>query len=761
MIRFILLLLFVLPFSNSSAQSLISISPDTGFLGQRIYPVTIVSDSLFTDSIEIWEIRLLTAGASINVYSGGYPGPHIDEPDTLILNGFLDINYNLPTGKYDLIVVRTDVANPGVNLYTETLLDVFTIINPDGFILCKVFGDLNMNKIFDPNEPLIFPKYFIHSSNNSLPFIDSTSGFLFSAMNGNYSASTGALNDYIMTTDSNSIPVTVLNDTANGGSFGIIWALDSMYPTVFSKNNTCMATLVSNGLFVNLITNTGAFYKGNDSIIFDIINIIDSNTAEILFYTNSYSPLGYYDIVIYNIERFSFPHGMYLLPDYSQGNIEGDVFFDLNQNGQWDAGEVPIPGQNIQLLNNGYTAFTNSAGHYKFIVDTGSHILTGNFPGNFIVTNLPDTHYIHLPPDTISINFGLYSDPDSILIRNFYFYPGIFRCNQQSNANWQVVNPRNNFQNGTLTIVQSTNATFQSSTIPPSFQNADTIQWNFQLGPFQTLSSQVAYMSPPLNDTVTLSVVDSVFDQSFNYISCDSFIYNTRVLCAVDPNDKSVSPPGVGIFHRTIMNTELIYTIRFQNTGTDTAYNVIVADPLNNLLDPSKLQIIGSSHTLSFKIDSAGVLNFIFNNILLPDSNIDEPNSHGFVIFKISPDQNLPENTYMENTASIYFDFNPAVVTNTVFNTYVSSLTLGMTETFSKKAYLFPNPASYQTKIFVPTVKGFIRINIFDLTGRLLFSKYSESNPVELELNAIKSGHYLIQISGNNYLTTEKLIIIK
>ena len=86
----------------------------------------------------------------------------------LLIYGFLDINYNLPTGKYDLIVVRTDVANPGVNLYTETLLDVFTIINPDGFILCKVFGDLNMNKIFDPNEPLIFPKYFIHIFNTAV-----------------------------------------------------------------------------------------------------------------------------------------------------------------------------------------------------------------------------------------------------------------------------------------------------------------------------------------------------------------------------------------------------------------------------------------------------------------------------------------------------------------------------------------------------------------------------------------------------------------
>ena len=58
------------------------------------------------------------------------------------------------------------------------------------------------------------------------------------------------------------------------------------------------------------------------------------------------------------------------------------------------------------------------------------------------------------------------------------------------------------------------------------------------------------------------------------------------------------------------------------------------------------------------------LFDFIFNNIQLPDSNVNEPASHGFVKFKINQRANNPLGTVIENKAGIYFDFNEAVITN-------------------------------------------------------------------------------------------------
>jgi len=117
------------------------------------------------------------------------------------------------------------------------------------------------------------------------------------------------------------------------------------------------------------------------------------------------------------------------------------------------------------------------------------------------------------------------------------------------------------------------------------------------------------------------------------------------------------------------MNTQLNFTVNFQNTGNDTAFTVIILDTLDSDLDLSTFEITGSSDPMSVQMDANGALQFTFDNILLPDSNIDEPGSHGFVNYRISPQAGLPDPTQITNTAHIFFDANPAVVTNTSLST--------------------------------------------------------------------------------------------
>jgi sugar lactone lactonase YvrE len=143
----------------------------------------------------------------------------------------------------------------------------------------------------------------------------------------------------------------------------------------------------------------------------------------------------------------------------------------------------------------------------------------------------------------------------------------------------------------------------------------------------------------------------------------------STVISSFDPNDKAATPQGVGDEHFILPNTRLDYKIRFQNTGTDTAFTVTLRDTLSPWMDVATLQIGAASHPFVWDISGDSELTFRFDNILLPDSNTNEAASHGFVAFSIQHRADMPLGTVLENRAGIYFDFNAVVLTNTVFHT--------------------------------------------------------------------------------------------
>ncbi|MCB0534459.1 MAG: T9SS type A sorting domain-containing protein [Saprospiraceae bacterium] len=135
-----------------------------------------------------------------------------------------------------------------------------------------------------------------------------------------------------------------------------------------------------------------------------------------------------------------------------------------------------------------------------------------------------------------------------------------------------------------------------------------------------------------------------------------------------DPNDKLASPQGYGPEHLIRPDQPLEYHIRFQNTGTDTAFRVVVLDTLAAWLDPATVITGASSHPYRFELSGKGVLNFTFDNILLLDSNVNEAASHGFVKFRVRQRPFTPFGTFILNQAAIYFDFNEPVYTAEVFH---------------------------------------------------------------------------------------------
>jgi len=194
----------------------------------------------------------------------------------------------------------------------------------------------------------------------------------------------------------------------------------------------------------------------------------------------------------------------------------------------------------------------------------------------------------------------------------------------------------------------------------------------------------------PIDEDQPQATVESCGSGNFSFGYVNSTEQNDRhpsvdidcqiIVGSFDPNDIQVSPTGTTDLHFIEETTKLTYKIRFQNTGSDTAFRVMIIDTLPKELDGATLNLGNSSHDYTFDIKFGNLLVWTFDNILLPDSTINERESHGFVQFSISPKVGLALETKIENKADIYFDFNEPVSTNQVFNTITDDLGIDLGE---------------------------------------------------------------------------------
>jgi uncharacterized repeat protein (TIGR01451 family) len=222
---------------------------------------------------------------------------------------------------------------------------------------------------------------------------------------------------------------------------------------------------------------------------------------------------------------------------------------------------------------------------------------------------------------------------------------------------------------------------------------------------------------------------------------------------AYDPNDKQAIPVGYGTQHFIHAGDPLSYKIRFQNTGTDTAFTVIIRDTLSPWLDIATLRPGPASH--EYRIDIAGerTLQFTFDNILLPDSTTNLEASQGFVDFFIHTADSIPLGTRIENSAGIYFDFNEPVITNTVFHTIGADFFERVSGTFYPSAAapqwrVFPNPASDEAMLVLEqAVAGVKTAWLYDAFGRQVLRLPFEGDRCLLQLAGMAPGWYALRVT--------------
>jgi uncharacterized repeat protein (TIGR01451 family) len=212
------------------------------------------------------------------------------------------------------------------------------------------------------------------------------------------------------------------------------------------------------------------------------------------------------------------------------------------------------------------------------------------------------------------------------------------------------------------------------------------------------------------------------------------------VTASYDPNNKTVEPAG-NISYQDL----LTYQINFQNTGNDTAFTILVRDTLTTMLDPNTFRFIGASHPVSVSIKNGNILEFRFDQILLPDSTTDEPNSHGYTIYPVS---GLVPNSIIRNSAAIYFDFNIPIITNSTLNTIgvVSGLS-AHASSYGLITSVNPNPFATDAILSVECQeKGVYMLSIYTSEGKIAYCGSHPTNSIRISRSNLSSGLYFYEV---------------
>ena len=244
------------------------------------------------------------------------------------------------------------------------------------------------------------------------------------------------------------------------------------------------------------------------------------------------------------------------------------------------------------------------------------------------------------------------------------------------------------------------------------------------------------------------------YEDSNGEVTIEEKVYDVVFLCAYDPNDKQVFPSGVQDENYTLFeDNTLEYKIRFQNTGNFPAQDIVIVDTLSEFLNLSTLQYIHSSHPVTeIKLDR-NVVYFTFEDIFLIDSIANEPESHGYVQFSIETLDDLDEFTEINNTAHIYFDANPAIVTNTVFNTFVSEIPMETSnENLTEQRFkLMPNPS--RDFIIVETTFSERdrdkKWEIYNQMGQEILSGVASQQAFKIDLKGLANGLYFFNLDDS------------
>ncbi len=456
--------------------------------------------------------------------------------------------------------------------------------------------------------------------------------------------------------------------------------------------------------------------------------------------------------------------------DQDFSHILAVIFYDENQNGQFDSREHLQPDGSIVISPSKQNLFFNNKHGILAILKNGNyqiqfypsslpnwHLTKGisSFDVNVNTKNFADTIYFGVEPNNFS----------SELSTNIYSPP--LRCNETIKFTVFVKNNGSRIENGILWFeVDERLQVVDFLDKPDTIIKPNIYGWFYNdLYPGEGGMKCIKIKIPGITEIPAGEILHfkSYLEDPGNSFTLKSnvFYYDTPTRCSQDPNDKLVNPMRVKNY--TLLDEHLIYTIRFQNTGNDLAYRVVIRDTLDPKLDWSDLKVLNSSHPnqLVSEISDNGILTFSFENIRLPFEKLDKDGSNGFVCYSIKAIANVPEESKISNTASIYFDYNPSIRTNTTQSVMVEKIPLNTTQIKEDALglLLYPNPACNYLKMSSKIQKP-IHYILYTIEGKeITQNKFTTEG--QLNLENLNSGMYFLEFRYSKVSETRKLIITK
>lgn len=407
-----------------------------------------------------------------------------------------------------------------------------------------------------------------------------------------------------------------------------------------------------------------------------IMNPINFGTAYTTAALDSSPPLD----LLFQINRRSYWVGNFSNTPYQ---ISGHVFHDTNGNAVRDTGEQPMPLVQVHFEPTNEGAFSYSNGQYVVYAQEGTYNLdpTSLLDPALWQATTPTAYEVTLTADdpvSTANDFGYAALVDTSIIQMEFLAP-TGPCGGNASFWFNYDNAGTRIENGTLAIHFDPLSVPQQWTLfpAPTLVEDTTFYWDVaDLGIMEHRSIHGTLPIPFWNfsgDTLSFAADIYLEDQAGTVTDTLSSAFSWVLGCAYDPNDKNVTPKGFGEYGAIPMTTDhLTYTIRFQNTGTGIAYNVVLKDQIPDDLEIGSMQVVGFSHQPSqVSIDADRNLTVRFLNIMLPDSGADFSKSQGFITFRIMVEEGLSAFTQISNAAEIYFDSNPPIITNSTLNTLV------------------------------------------------------------------------------------------
>ncbi|MEM6685104.1 MAG: T9SS type A sorting domain-containing protein [Bacteroidota bacterium] len=448
--------------------------------------------------------------------------------------------------------------------------------------------------------------------------------------------------------------------------------------------------------------------------------------------------------------------------------IQGTVRFDTNGNG-CDSNDDPYQYLNLTVTNGSNetaVATTLNDGSYTFYAsDDDTYTVTPILENPAYFTVSPASITVDFPTDAspLTQDFciapnGTHNDVDVTILPLNSARPGF-------DANYKLVykNKGNTVASGTINLIFEDDFMDLLAANPfPDAQAVNSLSWNYtNLLPFEV--REIAFsmnLNTPTDASFPLNGDDVLdFEAMITPVAGDetmddnTFTLSQLVVNSFDPNDKNC-------LQGNEVTTEFVgkyvdYMIRFENTGTANAINVVVKDEIDaTMFDPNSLIVTSASHAVMTRMTNTNTVEFIFENINLP---FDDALNDGYVTFKIKTLPTLMINDTFENDAEIFFDYNFPIQTNksiTVIKNILSRVDVAF-ENFE----MYPNPV--KDVLTIKTQEAIESLKIYDISGKFILEEIITGAPttIELQTSTLALGTYFVKIKTESGLVSIKKLV--